>query len=203
MKLFLVRHGETEDNVQKILQGHKGGKLTKEGLEQAKKLALRLKNEKIDAIFSSDLKRCKDTTEEIAKFHNGPVYYRHDLRERLSGIFEGRPSEEMRKAREMEGKKRHEFKPENGENYIEVSERASKFLRFLLEKYKNKTVLICSHGGFNKVLLGIIMEKPLDESTFELEQNNCCINLIEIKSGQKYEICLLNNTEHLQPQTTK
>lgn len=197
MKLILVRHGETEENVQKILQGHKGGKLTKEGLEQAKKLAIRLKNENIDAIFSSDLKRCKDTTGEIAKFHNVPVYYTHQLRERLPGIFEGRPSEEMKQAREAEGQKIHEFRPQKGESYLEVSERASKFLKFLLENYKNKTVLACSHGGFNKTLIALIMKKPLEETLLGLEQGNCCINEIQI-TGSNFKLFYLNSTGHLQ-----
>jgi len=59
MRLILVRHGETEENVAKITQGHMPSKLTKQGIEQAKKLALRLKDEKIDKIFVSDLKRCR------------------------------------------------------------------------------------------------------------------------------------------------
>ena len=65
MRLILTRHGETEDNVKEILQGQAGGKLTAKGIEQAKKLALRLKKEKIDKIYVSDLKRAVDTAKEL------------------------------------------------------------------------------------------------------------------------------------------
>jgi len=56
-RLIFVRHGETEENKAKIVQGQKHGKLSEEGLEQAKKVAERLKDEKIDFIYSSDLDR--------------------------------------------------------------------------------------------------------------------------------------------------
>ena len=69
MRIILVRHGETEDNKKRIIQGHLPGKLSDKGIEQARKVANRLKNEKVDYIFSSDLDRAKSTAEEIAKFH--------------------------------------------------------------------------------------------------------------------------------------
>ncbi|MEJ2267962.1 MAG: histidine phosphatase family protein [Nanoarchaeota archaeon] len=85
MKLIIVRHGETEENLKKIWQGHLQGKLTKKGIEQAKKLANRLKDEKLDVIFSSDLDRASDTAKEIAKFHSEvPIYLVEDLRERFT-----------------------------------------------------------------------------------------------------------------------
>lgn len=56
MRLILVRHGETKDNDAGILQGQLHGELNKSGIEQAEKVAVRLKNEKIDFIFTSDLK---------------------------------------------------------------------------------------------------------------------------------------------------
>ena len=69
MKLIITRHGETIENAKRICQGHLGGNLSKKGKLQAKKLAERLKNEKLDVIYSSDLKRTKDTTKEIKKYH--------------------------------------------------------------------------------------------------------------------------------------
>ena len=68
MRLILTRHGQTEENVKRILQGHMPGKLTPLGIEQAKKLASRLKDENIDAIYSSDLARTTDTTKEMDLF---------------------------------------------------------------------------------------------------------------------------------------
>ena len=91
MRLIITRHGETEENQAGILQGHLPGKLSVLGIEQARKVALRLKDEKIDLIFSSDLARASDTAKEIAKFHpNVPVKFVKDLRERNYGEFQGK-----------------------------------------------------------------------------------------------------------------
>jgi len=96
MKLILVRHGETEENKKGILQGHLPGKLTELGRDQAKKLALRLKDEKIDAIFSSDLARASDTTREIAKYHpNVPLFFVEELREKNQGSLTGKSIKEI------------------------------------------------------------------------------------------------------------
>src|SRR3989344_4469423 len=91
MKLIITRHGETELNKQKIFQGPLS-ELSKEGISQAKKLARRLKDEKIDAIYSSDHKRAADTAKEIAKFHpNIPLEFVKELREFDAGSLVGKP----------------------------------------------------------------------------------------------------------------
>ena len=90
MKLILVRHGETIENVKGIMQGHIHGKLSDLGKKQAKKLALRFKEEKINAIYSSDLARASDTTKEIAKFHKkAKIILVKELRERNLGDWAG------------------------------------------------------------------------------------------------------------------
>ena len=61
MKLIIVRHGETVGNATEIIEGHLPGKLSQKGIEQAKKLASRLKDEPIDHIFCSDLTRAIET----------------------------------------------------------------------------------------------------------------------------------------------
>src|SRR5690606_30559966 len=96
MKLIITRHGETEENVAGILQGHLPGKLSARGIEQAKKLALRLQNDKIDFIYSSDLDRAADTAKEIAQYHpNAKIEFVENLRERNLGEFQGRKRSEF------------------------------------------------------------------------------------------------------------
>jgi broad specificity phosphatase PhoE len=91
MKLILTRHGETEENKLGIMQGHMPGKLSGLGIEQAKRLALRLKEERIDFIYSSDLARASDTAKAIAKYHpNTPIEFVEELRERDLGEFQGK-----------------------------------------------------------------------------------------------------------------
>ncbi len=92
MKLILTRHGETEENKSKIFQGHLPTKLSKEGINQVRRLARRLKDEKIDAIYSSDLPRAIDTAKEIAKYHkNACLIFTKELREFDAGELTGKP----------------------------------------------------------------------------------------------------------------
>ena len=115
MKLIIARHGETIENQKEIIQGQRLGTLSENGIEQAKKLALRLKSEKIDYIYSSDLARAKDTTKEIIKFHqNVPIEYVKELRERNLGEFEGKTKKEIGLVGERWS--RMYANPKNGEN---------------------------------------------------------------------------------------
>ena len=63
MTIYLARHGQTEENLARIFQGHLPGRLTAEGKEQARILGVRLQNIAIDMVVSSDLQRCKDTVQ--------------------------------------------------------------------------------------------------------------------------------------------
>ncbi len=67
MKLYIVRHGETDHNINKIIQGHLNTPLNSNGIIQAQKIANRLKDINFDIIYSSDLSRAKTTAEEINK----------------------------------------------------------------------------------------------------------------------------------------
>ncbi|MBI3033632.1 histidine phosphatase family protein [Candidatus Woesearchaeota archaeon] len=196
MRLILVRHGETEDNVKGILQGHMPGRLTEKGMWQAKKLAVRLRDERIDAIFSSDLKRASDTCEEIARLHNAPVFHTPELREVNYGVLEGGRWDDLRRARSESRLHKVDFAPENGESYRRLRERAQGFLEFLFREYKGKTVVVCSHGGFNRMAIGILLKKPIEEAA-EIEQHNACLNIIELDDNLQHRAHMINSVEHL------
>ncbi|WP_293780544.1 histidine phosphatase family protein [uncultured Oxalicibacterium sp.] len=88
-ELILIRHGETDWNVEKRLQGHHDITLNAEGERQAQALARRLKDEPIDAIYSSDLQRAYLTAQAIAEVRGMPILAEEGLRERCFGAFEG------------------------------------------------------------------------------------------------------------------
>src|SRR3989344_9663618 len=96
MRLFLVRHGQTDDNLADILQGHKGKRLNSCGLLQSEKIASRLKEEKIDVAYVSKLERAIETSVPILKHHPAAVVnYILEISERSFGIYDGRKKEEM------------------------------------------------------------------------------------------------------------
>lgn len=183
MKIMIVRHARTTRNEKDISQSQKGGILSESGKKQAKLLAERLKNEKIDIIFSSDALRTRQTLREIRKFQKAPVAYDKFLRERRMGNFIGKPMELYRKERNESGLPKWEFKPRGGESYSDMSKRAEKFIA-RLKKRKEGCVLIVSHGGIIRMILGAMMKMPVKKA-FEMPQDNACVNIIEMKENPR------------------
>lgn len=198
MKLIIARHGETEDNVNEIIQGQTGGILTPKGREQTSKLALRLENEKIDIIYSSDLKRASDTAKEILKYHQDvPVFYTPLLRERAFGKWEGRPIPEWRKYCKERGLTRREVRPEGGgENFQDILKRVKRFMDELVPKHLGDTVLLVSHGGVIKCLYSILLNKPLKD-VMEMDVGNTALCVAEVKKDHLWKVQTINCIEHL------
>jgi len=193
MKLILTRHGETIENIQNILQGQTQGTLSPTGKKQAKQLAKRLKNEKIDYIFSSDLKRVKDTTKEIIKYHpNTKVDFVKELREQNLGEFQGKTKEEVKwDSKTLKGLK----EPKNAESLEEFSKRVSSFLDKIITEYNDKNILFVSHGGVTKILIAYIMKEKLEN----IERiKNTSVSIFEIDKNKNYKTIILNSVEHLE-----
>ena len=126
MKIIVIRHGETEENAKHILMGHRQGTLSRRGRAQAKSLARKLRHMKIDSIFSSDLRRARDTTREIARYHDVPIFYTKALREQNYGVFQGRHVEEFLAA--QKSKRGSASKLEGGESLSDVRQRVKEFI---------------------------------------------------------------------------
>ncbi|MDD5254232.1 MAG: histidine phosphatase family protein [Candidatus Nanoarchaeia archaeon] len=189
MRLILTRHGETIENKKGISQGHIPGKLSKEGIKQAKKLALRLKDEEIDFIFSSDLARAKDTTKEIIKYHpDVPVKFVKELRERYLGKLQGKKNkEDVWKDKKL---------TKGIETPKHMCSRIKKFLDKVLLKHKKDTVLFVAHGGTSRALMTVITGEDPKEMFNLGKLSNTGVGIIEIK-GKKHKIRVFNCTKHL------
>ncbi|WVF70436.1 hypothetical protein IAT40_005226 [Kwoniella sp. CBS 6097] len=91
MRLIFVRHGQTEDNVRGIIQGHKDTPLNDHGRKESRRVAERLKNVNIVEAWSSPLSRARETAEVILQHHPGVRLQLHDgIKERCLGSMEGR-----------------------------------------------------------------------------------------------------------------
>lgn len=147
MHLFLVRHGETEENQKGIIQGQYPGHLSANGLKQSQDLANKLSSEKFNAIFSSDLQRCVDTATMIAKYHKDiPLIFSPELRDfyygRLQGISLGSFGRDLGSSRVLS-----HVKFPGAESRKTMKLRLTKFLDDVYKKYPNGTVLIVTHAG--------------------------------------------------------
>ncbi len=188
MRLIITRHGRTIENVQRQVQGHSPGTLSDEGKTQAEKLGSRLMSEKIAAIFSSDLKRASDTAIILAKYHPDAVFCLvKELRERDYASLVGKTWNEV------------DWKniPADVETPVEMEKRVKKIIDEIFERYKDKTVLIVGHGGLNKMILNVIMNRSIDEWETIEKIPNASVTIFEIDENKKHTTILLNDIDHL------
>lgn len=196
MRLIIVRHGETEGNVKKLLQGQMDVPLNENGMEQARKVAERFRTEKIDVAYSSDLKRARMTAEEIMKYHPGtPIHFVRELRERSYGIFEGKERETIREALASTGIPKHKYKPPEGESYEEERDRVMAFLEEIKKRHRGQTVLFATHGGVKRTMMGTLMGIPLEKAV-NTSWHNTAVSIVNF-SENGHEVLVYNCAKHL------
>ena len=151
--LYLVRHGETEDNVNQIMQGQTQGRLTANGIAQAREVRDRMASEAFAAIIASDLKRSVDTATIIAEPHHLAVVQTPLLRERDWGGFTGRYIPDLK----------GEVWPDDIETLENLLSRAGEFIAFVKKTYPGKKVLAVGHGIINKAVQAVYHKKSMSE----------------------------------------
>jgi broad specificity phosphatase PhoE len=198
--LYIVRHGQTDLNKQGIVQGRgRDTDLNEEGRHQAQQFYAAYKNTPFDKIYISELKR---TQQSIQPFIDQGIPYEKlpGLDELAWGVLEGKPSTAANKAAFMkllrawlDGKLDNKF--EGGESPNEVKARQLEALQAIMSHPEEKTVLICMHGRALRLLLCILLNKPLTEMETFPHQN---LVLYKVTwDGEKYEIVDFNNAQHL------
>ncbi len=196
MKLIIVRHAETIENSQGIIQGHRPGKLSSEGMEQAKKLARTLRSERIRNIYSSDLARAVDTTAEIVKYHPGvPVRFLEIMRERNLGELEGKKRDEL--IHPENEKKPLILHTEEGESVEALLKRAEKILELMIAAHPDDTVLLVLHGGTGKALISLLENSGHVGYTSLPRLMNASISIYQVYENGDFEKITFNNVEHL------
>jgi len=169
-RIIIVRHGETDSNKLRIVQGHLDVPLNSTGLTQATTAAKFLEKYQIDVIFSSDLKRAYVTAKHTAKRHKLPIHKTVLLRERYFGTLQGKSFADITKKVDAEFShfsqvvrgKEHEYVAESDS---EILERVKKFQAYL-DLHRNKTVVVFTHGG----LIARLLEHLLKLSREEVDQ---------------------------------
>ena len=151
--LLLVRHGETYDNVNQVMQGQTQGQLNDNGLRQAEALAEQMADRHIDAFVASDLKRSIDTCTIIACRHGMEIVTTPLLRERDWGDFTGMFIPDLK----------DKPWPPNVESLAALKQRANDFLGMIRRDYPGQTVLAVGHGIINKAIQSVFYNKPMHE----------------------------------------
>lgn len=184
MNIYVVRHGQTEENLKGTYYGTLDCNLTELGVKQSKVLGERLKNIKFDKVYCSDLKRARETLKYINVINDVVIDER--IRERNFGVFEGKTFKEIEKEFEEECIAWNEnwkgFKPEGGESFIDSYLRVETFMENLKAE-TGENILICTHGGIVRAMYIYILGGNLD---FYWRFNSRNADLSIIKNNQGY-----------------
>ena len=192
MKIFFVRHGETEWNALGLIQGQADIPLNSNGRKQAHFLGKQLSNVHFDYIISSPLSRAIETAEIICK-NNREIYIDDLLKEISYGICEGQNLKEIHKETCCE---LHSFfsdpkyyqPPEGGESIPELKERARIFLQKLIsERNDDKNILVSTHGAYIRGVISVINQLSDAEFWMGKEQENCSVTIVDY-TGQRFSV---------------
>jgi isoleucyl-tRNA synthetase len=181
-RYFVMRHGEAESNVLRILNSDitKENHLTEKGKNQIRESSKLLKEVKFDYIIVSPFLRTKETANLVKKELNSSaeIIFDDRLKEEDMGIFEGKTSDDYRRAKGSINK--YIFQPEGGESFKDVKLRVSEFIYDIEKRYENKKILIVTHGA-PAIMLQAGIKGFNDDKTIEELENLTDLKVAEAK----------------------
>lgn len=199
---FLVRHGETDWNVEGRAQGQMHVPLNDKGLAQAEAIAARLRPMPFTAVYASDLRRVTQTAEPIMRGRDVPLVTLPALRERGFGDWEGLIFTEM-KARDPERYAAlvtgdDTAATPGGESERQLYERVASGVERLLEAHgsDDSDLLVIAHGGSLSAAIVRLLGLP-SRSMERFLFDNCGLSAVTVYDGGSAALNLLNDTTHL------
>lgn len=196
MKVFLVRHGETEYNAQGIFQGYTPVPLSTRGRQQAELVAERLMSVRPLVLYSSDIRRAEETATIIGQRLGLALRYCEGLREWHVGTWAGRPAAEYLTHLQALSAHPVTYRPEGGESQLQTQARLVAQMQELARLHAGETIVCVSHGTaidlFVRYTLGLdVMQAP------PYRVANTSVNIFGCQDGV-WELVTLNEIRHLE-----
>jgi probable phosphoglycerate mutase len=197
--LTLARHGETDWNADGRIQGQRDIPLNAKGRQQAAALTDALAARGIDAIYSSDLERARQTAEPLAALLGLPLLCLPEWRERHHGRMQGSTYEELALSW-PEGHRRlrardPDFDVDGGESLVALSQRAARGLQGIRERHVFGQVVVVTHGGMLDVVHRLVTGQPLQEPR-RFAIRNCAYHRLQ-HDGRAWSILNWGEEAHL------
>jgi len=199
--VILARHGQTAWNAAEVFRGQIDIELDETGLKQAVLLAEYLGQRKLEAVYSSPLKRAQQTAEAIARYHGLDVQIDPGLNDMDFGEWQGLSVQDVRtrfsELLEMWMSDPHRIRMPSGESLDDVRQRAFTLVNRVVNKHEGKVIVLVSHRVVNKVLICALL--GMDDSHFwNIRLDTCGITTFELDHGQ-FVLGEHNNTSFLEP----
>ncbi len=205
VRIALVRHGETYQNREHVVQGQdtRFGRLTEAGMTQARLLGEALAARPFDIVHCSPLERTVLTTALILLPRPGertlPLAFPRDLQEIHLGQLQGRPHAEWKAA--MDGADPMTWRSPGGESWLDVQHRVTRWFREAILAAAPRNVLIVAHGGVNRGLIasltGLTMGEAWQGPGVGTPQDNTCLNDLLVDRAGRLLWALVNDSSHL------
>ena len=197
-QIILARHGETEWNVEEVYRGTRDVELNEAGIKQADLLGRYLGDWKLEAVYSSPLKRALDTANTIAHYQDISIQVTNNLIDFNYGDWQGLSAQEVKRLypalHDEWHNNPHKVKMPNGESLADVTKRANAIVNEVVAEYEGSVVLV-SHRVVNKVLICYLL--GLDNSHFwNIQQDVCGITIFSYTDG-RFILTRHNDTSHL------
>jgi alpha-ribazole phosphatase len=194
-RIYLIRHGEVEGAGTRRYNGHADVSLSERGIAQYHLMKERLADREISCCYTSDLTRCAVGAGIIcSRLGLSPVRERN-LRELDIGVWEGKTWAELQSEYPREWQARLDdivnYRVPGGECLNDLHARILPVINTIAERHRGENVLVVAHGGANRVILLDAIGAPL-ASLFNIEQDYCCLNIIEYYADGKAVVKLLN-----------
>ena len=196
MKVYFIRHGETNGNVQKFHQGWGDSHLTDIGIKQAEAARDIITKKKFDRILCSDLLRTRQTC-DIIFGKDAPVEYDTRLREINNSVFMGQYQEDLYKKygeEYRENCRRMDYSAYGGESNHEMLARTADFLRYLEQDTDSKRLAVVTHGGTIKAIISNVLGCELYGTKIKID--NCSVSIIKYQNNQ-WSLVHLNNRHEI------
>lgn len=199
-RIYLVRHGATDLTAEDRFAGSSDVPLSDAGRRQVASLAERLRGEDLDAIYASPLQRTVETARILGVPHGLEPIAEPGLREIDYGHWEG-----LRRS-EVESAFRDEYAiwqedpfviaPAGGESGVNVLNRALPVVRRIVERHRHRTVVVVSHKGTNRLLIGSLLGFDMRGYRDRLDQSPAALNILDFMSEVRPRLCLFNDVSH-------
>lgn len=199
-RAFMVRHGATVLSAEDRFAGATNVALSDEGREQTRRLAVRLADEKITAIYASPLGRTMETAQILAVPHNLEVQSRDGLREINHGRWEQMTRREVEQKFPEEiaewEKDPYTFAPQGGESGLAVTARALPVLIDLVRQHPGEHFLVVSHKATIRLLLSSLLGFDPRRYRDNLDQKPAALNIVDFHDAANARLTLFNDTSH-------
>lgn len=200
LELTIVRHGQTEGNLKRVYQGWTDTRLNSEGVRQAERLAVRLKEKELDAIYSSPLERALMTALAVNKYHGLEIKTVDHIKEINFGEWENMSQQQLDELypdymKRWRGDYRN-FTAPGGESLDMAYSRINSWLERFIKKNPRGKVLIVSHAGAIRAMVSGLVGRGV-EGHWNYVINNCSITTINVYDGFPV-LAALNDVSHLE-----